>query len=217
MTPQRAFQPQQLPSARQLAIASAIAVLVAAIVLVTAVFPAEYGFDPLGTGRALGLTAMSAPAAMAAEDVAPSGGDATLVPVQDGAVTYYPGQYRFDSREFTLGPYEYVEYKYHLEKGASMLFAWTASADVIHDFHGDADGAPSGAPESFDKRPRRQANGGFVAPFSGIHGWFWENPGGETIEITIASSGFYASALEFRYDGTRYPHEVTALQTAAAR
>src|SRR6185503_18083296 len=40
-------------------IATALAAIVAAIILVVAVLPAEYGIDPLGTGKALGLTALS--------------------------------------------------------------------------------------------------------------------------------------------------------------
>ena len=42
------------PSAKTLGIASAAAVCVGALVLVTAVLPAEYGIDPLGTGKAWG-------------------------------------------------------------------------------------------------------------------------------------------------------------------
>ena len=43
------------PSMARLVKAMLIALVVAAIVLVTAVLPAEYGIDPLGTGRMLGF------------------------------------------------------------------------------------------------------------------------------------------------------------------
>ena len=46
------------PTRKRLAVATAIALAVAALVLVAAVLPAEYGIDPLGTGKALGLTAL---------------------------------------------------------------------------------------------------------------------------------------------------------------
>jgi hypothetical protein len=136
-----------------------------------------------------------------------------VAPVQEGPVALYPAEYKFDSREFVLGPYEYVEYKYHLEQGATMLFSWSASGDVVQDFHGAPDGAPADAEQSFDKLPRRQADGSFAAPFSGIHGWFWENPGGETITVRMTTAGFYTSAHEFSYDGTRRPRDVRALAT----
>jgi hypothetical protein len=169
--------------------------------------------DPLGTGRALGFSALSQ---AVAAPVPPPEGDA-LAPVQQGAVALYPGEYKFDSREFVLGPYEYVEYKYHLAKDATMLFSWTADGDLVHDFHGDQDGAPANASQSYDKQPRRRADGSFAAPFSGIHGWFWENPGGETITVKVTTAGFYTSAHEFHYDGTREQHDVRALDRLAVK
>ena len=48
----------ELPSSRQLARSTMIAAATAAVLLVTAVLPAEYGVDPTGIGRVLGLTAM---------------------------------------------------------------------------------------------------------------------------------------------------------------
>jgi len=202
--------PHNLPSLRTLAVASAIALVVATLVLVTAVLPAEYGIDPLGTGRMLGFTALSQ--AGAVTPVPPPQGD-TLAPVPQGAFALYPGEYKFDSREFVLGPYEYIEYKYHLAKDASMLFSWTADGDVVHDFHGDPDGAPANSEQSYDKQPRRRAAGSFTAPFSGIHGWFWENPGGETITVRVTTAGFYTSAHEFHFNGTRQDRHVRALES----
>jgi hypothetical protein len=203
--------PQNVPSLRSLAMASGIALVVASLILVVAVLPAEYGIDPLGAGRVFGFSALSQPAQSLAP-VPPPEGD-TLAPVQQGAVALYPGEYKFDSREFVLGPYEYLEYKYHLAKDATMLFSWTADGDVIHDMHGDPDGAPADAAQSFDKQPRRRADGSFTAPFSGIHGWFWENPGGETITVRVTTAGFYTAAHEFRFDGTRQGREVRAINS----
>jgi hypothetical protein len=197
------------PTARALAIATLIALVVAGIVLITVVLPAEYAIDPLGTGKALGLSALSG--ATRVEPVPPPEGD-RFVPVVDGPFALYRGEYRFDSREFVLGPYEYVEYKYHLEQGATMLFSWRASGDVEHDFHGDPDANPK-EPQSFDKQPRRQADGSFAAPFAGIHGWYWENAGGDTVRVKLTTAGFYTSAHQFRYNGTRQSRAVRALDT----
>lgn len=200
------------PSPRALAKAAGAALTVAMLILVTVILPAEYGVDPVGTGAALGLTALSAPALA---PVPPPEGD-TLAPVPLGAAALYPGEFKLDAREIVLGPYEYVEFKYHLAKDATMLFSWTASGDVIHDFHGDPEGAPADAAQSFDKVARRRADGSFVAPFTGIHGWYWENPGADTIRIRLNTAGFYTSAHQFRYDGTRQTREVRALDTITA-
>ena len=100
------------------------------------------------------------------------------------------------------------------EQGATMLFSWRASGDVMHDFHGDREGQSGAtAAQSYDARPRREADGSFEAPFAGIHGWFWENPGGETITIRLTTAGFYSSAHQFRFDRTRFEREVRALDT----
>jgi hypothetical protein len=46
------------PSLTSLRRASVIAVVIAAVLVVTAVLPAEYGVDPTGIGRRIGLTQM---------------------------------------------------------------------------------------------------------------------------------------------------------------
>jgi hypothetical protein len=48
----------ELPSSRQLVRSTLIAALSAVILLFTVVLPSEYGVDPTGMGRALGLTEM---------------------------------------------------------------------------------------------------------------------------------------------------------------
>jgi hypothetical protein len=206
----------ELPTNRKLAKATAIAVLVSLALLVTVVLPAEYGFDPLRTGAALGLTQLSASAPLP-EEAATLQPNEAPTPTMEGPIAHYPTEYKFDSVEFEIGPYEYVEYKYRLEKEASMLYSWTASSEVIHDFHGERDGTPSNAAESFEKRNRREASGMFTAPFSGIHGWYWENPGGEPVRVKLTTAGFYSAGLEIRLDHTRHRHEVTPLERVMIR
>jgi hypothetical protein len=166
------------PSVRKILLATAGAAVAAAIILMTTVLPAEYGIDPLGTGRLLGLT-----------DLAGAAG---------GAITRQDASYKTNRATFELGPYEFVEFKYRLEQGASMIYSWTATGEVIYDFHSEPDGAPEGYAESFDKARMPEAHGTYTAPFSGIHGWFWENPGSKRVTITLTTAGFYSAAQEFR-------------------
>ena len=214
MNTPRMAQPGPLPSVRRLLTTIVLAAAVAGGILVTTVLPAEYGVDPLGVGRALGLTAISSPPPETG--VAAPAGATALTPVQEGPVAHYGAEYKVDSIQLVLGPYEYLEYKYRLEKGASMLYAWTASATPVYDFHADPDGTPKPDPVSFDQQPRRQASGAFTAPFSGIHGWYWENPEGDTMTITLTTAGFYSAATEFRSNRTRRSHNLTALPTLRA-
>jgi hypothetical protein len=201
------------PTRSRLAKTTTLAILAAAVILVTIVLPAEYAIDPTGTGRWLGLTDIASPPMTAVETVKTAG--APLVPVPNGPIGEYPAEYTFDVFEITLAPYEYVEYKYRLEQGATMIYAWKADGMLEHDFHGER-GAPAGgaaAEESFDKRARREANGSFTAPFAGIHGWYWENPGAEPVKIRLTSAGFYSSATEIRSDRTRRDQPLRALDT----
>jgi hypothetical protein len=198
------------PSPATLARTTAVSVLVAALLLVTIVLPAEYGIDPLGTGRALGLTDIASPP-LAGEAEPPK--DAALAPVVSGPLAVYPAGFKVDAYEIALGPYEYVEYKYRLEKDATLLYSWSASAPVLHDMHGERAEVKDGVPpeQSFDKQSRREASGSLAAPFAGVHGWYWENPGGETVTIRLTSAGYYTSAVEIRSDRSRHPRQLRSL------
>lgn len=204
------------PSLSTLARTTAIALVVAGAILVTAVLPAEYGIDPVGTGRWLGLTDIAAPPLDPVETLRVEG--AALKPTVNGPVGEYAGQFKFDVYEVVLQPYEYVEYKYHLEQGATMAYSWAASAPVLQDLHGErADGGENGAAaeESFDKRDRQAADGSLTAPFAGIHGWYWENPGGEPVTVRLTTSGFYTAAVEIRSDRTRTARTLRTLDSLA--
>ena len=58
------------PTSRQLIRSTLLAVVVAALLLVTCVLPAEYGVDPTGVGRLLGLTQMGEVKMALAEEAA---------------------------------------------------------------------------------------------------------------------------------------------------
>ena len=55
MTDQPNAAQRDVPSLGKIVAATVVALIVACIILVTVVLPAEYGIDPLGTGKALGL------------------------------------------------------------------------------------------------------------------------------------------------------------------
>ena len=166
-------------SLRTVSLATLAALVVAGALLVTTVLPAEYGLDPLGTGRLLGLSA--------------------LADTNQGAVSPTERPYLTDTAEYTLGPFEWIEFKYRLEEGAGMLFEWKATAPVRYDFHGEPDAGPEFA-ESFESEDGSERRGTFTAPFSGIHGWYWQNRTTEEVTVTIRTAGFYSAAYEF-FDG----------------
>ena len=181
-------------SRERLAINAGAALLGAGLLLVAAVLPAEYGVDPLGVGRRLGLTAISdvkkeIDAFQAAKPL--GAGLMTVVP-QDRA-------YQNDTVSFTLGPKESIEYKYRLDKGESLLYSWKATGLVNYELHAEPDGAPRGYAESFDKQSGKQtASGTLTAPFAGIHGWYWENTTAAPVTVTLSAAGFFNMAHEFK-------------------
>lgn len=177
----------QPPSARQILVATAGALVVAAVLLVTVILPAEYGIDWLGTGRLLGVSA--------------------LADVRPGVVSPAEAEHRTDRRRFVLGPFQSVEYKYRIAEGGGMLFGWEATGKVAAELHSEPDGAPKGYAETFDKREGTQAFGTYTAPFSGIHGWYWENLDTKEVTISLTSAGFYTAALEF-FGGAIVEHDL---------
>jgi hypothetical protein len=206
------LRPPQPATAKQLWMATAAAAAVAALLLGTIVLPAEYGVDPLGTGAALGLVRPDEPPPLTFEHA--------LVPVQTGPLAQFAAPYKIDVVSFDLDPYQFLEYKYHLAQGAGLVFSWGSSAPVMYDFHGAPDGGSSASEVSVDRRTGDGASGGLAAPFAGMHGWYWENPGGTPIAIRLSSAGFYDVAVEYRSDGrriTREPSPATSLFTAPER
>ena len=170
------IKPQGAPSAKKIVVAIGVALLVALVVVFGAVLPAEYALDPLGTGRALGLLALSQVRPIKSSDTA----------------------YKTDMVEFRLAPTEWVESTYRLEEGTSMVFSWESSGVVSYNFHSAPDDAPPGYAQSFDAQELDRAHGSYTAPFSGVHGWYWENLGSDYLTITLTTAGFYASAHEAR-------------------
>jgi hypothetical protein len=177
-----------VPSRASLAKASFAALIIASVVLVTAVLPAEYGIDPLGTGRALGLNNL-----FAAEQGAPP----PISPSADGPLRAQSRAYRIDNREFGLGPSSSFEFKYVLDEGAAMVFAWEASAPIDFDFHTEPDGKPKEASDSFERGAGTGTRGVYTAPYAGIHGWYWENKGEEFVTIKLTTAGFYSAGKMF--------------------
>jgi hypothetical protein len=178
------------PSKSAIAKATGIALVVALLILFVAVLPAEYGIDPLKTGRALGLTDLSQ-----ATDTG-TGGRAKAV--QIGVNTSQPTTYKVDSEDMGLAPGQGVEIKYHMQKGAAMVYSWKSNGKLSFEFHGEPDKKPK--PDYFesyqrdDKAGQDHSYGYFIAPSTGIHGWFWQNKGTSDVRFHVNASGFFDSA-----------------------
>jgi hypothetical protein len=184
-------------SKRELARGLAIAAAIAATVLVVAVLPAEYGIDPTGAGKALGLTALKAPAAAPASAPAPTAVVSTDPHAKkpDTIAFREVVPYRADTREFVLQPGQGIELKARMDKGAALIYSWKTKDGILlhHEFHGDPVNAKNDEYESYIKDDSvSESRGTLVAPFTGVHGWYWKNKGEAPVTVQLQASGFYS-------------------------
>jgi hypothetical protein len=194
-----------------------IALLVAVVVFVVAVLPAQFGRDPTGIGRLLGLDALHAPAATAAAGPATVtltnviGGNEEVVTVDPGdgrepvplpnpavhqAETVPP---RSETLTIRLGVDQKTEIKAQLPKGKMLVYSWQAEGGKVYvDYHGHD---PS-LGDKFWVRYSEQdgvegASGSLVAPFSGEHGWFWLNVAEQPVTIKLTVTGYFDKMVDY--------------------
>lgn len=173
------LEPRINASPKRIFIAASVALLVAALLLFTVILPVEFDRDPLGTGRLLGLDALA------------NAGDNPLQDAQSEP-------HRQDYVEFYLEPFKSVEYKYHMEQDAIMVFSWVAEGgDVYYDMHAEPAGLGPDFAESYGAGTVAGESGTYRARFPGIHGWFWENRGRQPVELKLNVSGFVTGATVF--------------------
>lgn len=193
---------QPLPSLPQLIKATALALIVAGVILITIVLPAEFGIDPTGSGKALGLTALNdssrqiQPAALAIEEAVSIPPNTIAVePVEQlltSTVVKSEAPFRSDEMTITLQEDEGSEIKALMKKGEQFVFTWTTDGGKVNfDMHGEQPNAGEAFTSYWKDKNQTNANGTFVAPFEGTHGWYWRNRGDKPVTIKVKVSGFY--------------------------
>ena len=79
--------------------------------------------------------------------------------------------YQEETVEFTVAAGEGMEYKYRLDQGEALLYAWNATGTVNYELHAEPDGAPRGYAQSYELRQGvSQASGTLDCAFFG-HSW----------------------------------------------
>jgi hypothetical protein len=186
----------------QLIKATGVALVAAGAILVIAVLPAEHGIDPTGIGKTLGLTTLSTnsgetPSALlsAASAARLPSNTAALAPVVQTPVTTVTESdvpFRSDQMSLTLQPGEGAEIKASMRKGEQFVFAWAAKGGKVNfDMHGEQPNAGDEFTSYWKARQHTRAQGTFVAPFDGTHGWYWRNRGDKPVRVKVNVSGFY--------------------------
>lgn len=175
-------QPQ--PSRRRLLLSTGIALLAACAILITIVLPAEYGIDPAGTGRLLGLSAM-------ASSRTPATATAAAAVMHE-----HPHKFYSERVEIVMEGHEELEYKATLALGEPLLYTWRVQGGPVYfEFHGEpTEGEwPEDFYQSYQiKESSEGEQGSFVAPFTGQHGWYWQNLSDHPVTITLEAIGYYS-------------------------
>ena len=157
-------------------VAVLFALVLGALLVVGVVLPAEYSLDPLGTGSRLGLLGL-------ADDY-----EAAVVKTQQPHGT--------DRRQFSLAPFESVEFSYRMSRGEVLIYSWQATGELVFNLHSSPALPPAGEAsdyaESFSAGRASREYGTYTAPFAGQHGWFWENRTQQTVVLELAVAGFIA-------------------------
>lgn len=91
-----------------------------------------------------------------------------------------------------------LEYKLGMQLGGAVSYNWKAenlneASKLLVEFHGHTI-RTSDAPGDvmFYKMARTDSSSGYmVAPFDGIHGWYFSNESNQDINIVLNVSGFY--------------------------
>ncbi len=197
----------EMPSGRSLLRSTAIAVAVAGVLLLTCVLPAEYGVDPTGVGRVLGLTQMGevklALAEEAASNAAAEASADSVIAASESAVPPAPAEsgqavaapvLRVDTTLVTLLPNKGGEIKLVMPGGSRAAYRWSVTGGVVNfDMHGDSTNAPKDWFVSYRKGQRAAADSGeLVAGFTGNHGWYWRNRGTREVLVQLITTGSYA-------------------------
>ena len=167
----------ELPSTRKLIASTLLAMAGACVLLITIVLPAEYGIDPTGIGKKLGLPELAHASHQAS---APS-----------LAITSTPsGDWR-DEVTVTIDGYGQIELKLNMQEGETATYEWFVNKGNLNsDMHGD------GVDEKFISYREGTAetgdSGTLTADFTGTHGWYWQNKGRDKVTVTLRTRGAYS-------------------------
>ena len=186
-----------------------IALIIGAIVLLTSVLPAEYGLDPLGTGKLFGFSKLyQGNEKIESNEIYSSLnfkkikirtlGSPLSVPKPSEADNPPPEvQYpqREDTIEVVVPAEKGIEYKFKSLKYGSTKYEWATDEGVVYiDFHGDVkqENPPKNVfYESYTLAYSNNMAGTLTAPFEGKHGWYFRNETKEDIIVTIRLNGNY--------------------------
>jgi hypothetical protein len=115
---------------------------------------------------------------------------------KEAASRIYPAGYRTDVIDVPIQGE--LEYMVRMSAGGTMVYSWevpgVGDPQLFYtEFHGHTEAAP-GQPGDlmfYEKAAGSKASGSLIAPWLGIHGWYWQNKSGAPVTVRLRMSGFY--------------------------
>lgn len=198
----------ELPSIGKLIKSTLLAMFIATIILVTVVLPAEYGIDPTGVGKFIGLVEMGTIKVALAEEAAAEEAKAMAETSKDSGIkgalpepASNEGPVRVESTfqekeiKMPLLAGEGKELKLIMSKGDQVKYSWSSDAGkVVFDAHADSEQVKY---HNYAKGKDERREGVLEAAFDGNHGWYWKNRAFKPMTITLQVSGNYAEIKKY--------------------
>jgi hypothetical protein len=185
---------KSIPAGRLLAL-TAGGLAIATVVVFGAILPAEFNLDPLGIGKATGLSRLWAPPEVAFD--ASKAGTGPLA-------REYDISFRTDTIEIPLKSSDdprrgnELEYKVRMKQGGTLIFEWSVSGitnpeEFYTDFHGHtlSETREAMTVATYKQATGLGAKGALTAPFDGVHGWYFQNQAVPAVVVRVKLSGFY--------------------------
>ena len=200
----------QIVEKKEIIKAVLFALVLGIVILVSAVLPAEYGIDPIGTGKLFGFSKLyvpeDAPDGLATTTVktfplikmekAGSGPEVKRPVEADNPAPEKQYAEREDTVEVIVPAGKGIEYKTYMLKGGKMKYEWKTNDGTVYlDFHGEVKQAKAVNDVYFESYTLAYSNnmvGTFYAPFEGKHGWFFKNNENTAITVTLKLNGQYS-------------------------
>ena len=183
-----------LPSSSQLLKSTIIALTIAVTLLLCIVIPAEYGKDPTGVGKLLGLKEMGEikmrlEKESLNEKQVHNEHISLKTEFRESSKTIEENQ---DVLEFIIEPNEAIEIKLEMIEGSFAKYKWaTQNGGLNYNLHGDG---YKGSQKSITYKKGRMTSsdiGEIISEFDGYHGWFWRNRNNTAVTVTLETVGDY--------------------------
>jgi len=186
---------KDLPTSTQLLKATVVAIAVAFILIVVVVLPAEYGSDPTGMGKILGLKEMGEiKMSLLDESHKESSQQNTTssIEIDHTEEVIVNNTINKDVVELTIEPGQAIEIKLEMKSGSLVQYEWkTIKGGLNYNLHGDG---YKGSQQFISYKKGRMVpsdSGELKAEFDGYHGWFWRNREKFSVTVNLQTSGDY--------------------------